>query len=497
MNPDKDDAREIFPMESELSQVQYTGDRGKFNKEIIQVRKQIGIKDAAIDIDNGAVDFDSFTSLKEGKTRVVCRDVPVDLFYSRGTDEEYSKLLYIFFNGAIGGTPRPVFQRWSYTSKSSVLCIADPLFTEKGIGLGWYIGTKDVDYRPILRDLISRILEIIKIKNENTIFFASSSGGQPAIILSSYFRGSLSVTINPQLDITLYDKKSYEELINRCGFGANDEEFNRRNNALLPMKNAKENKFVIFINALSESDLRQLDLLRKNFGIDVRYGLNIKDNIYVWIYSADPVLNGKVNWSAHSSLDDRYIFLVIDGFIRKMIEGQIPDDPTVYTAFSEIWHDLYIVKHDREQRDLLLRSRAGDPKAQERLCLDQKDKHSDDYKRNLIKTVLNGNEKKTFALLRFLNDNYNDRDSFLKDFLKIYQENRIELLLSQDADLSRGVEAADEKTADSAIAKMMDYIIAEGNPYDFKLAGKIYSKGVIFPKDEEKAQTFFEKSGFI
>ena len=129
-----------------------------------------------------------------------------------------TKELVVFLSGAIQRDKKspPVYQResWLTSLPYSAIAIADEtLLLNNSIELGWYLGDANGG---ILKKLILSLyyfFEKNKFIFNNIIFYGSSGGGFAAALLSSYFRGSRAIMINPQTDISKYHSAVYQEFM--------------------------------------------------------------------------------------------------------------------------------------------------------------------------------------------------------------------------------------------------------------------------------------------
>jgi len=136
----------------------------------------------------------------------VVNDYVVPIKYTRFNDDLRH---YVFFNGALmrNTTLYPVFNRhsWARRVRANTLNVYDAATNPtQGHLLGWYHGTRE---KPLYGD-IAAIIERLKIdrglSNEDLVFYGSSGGGWAALRYAAMFKGSLAVSVNPQIDILKY-----------------------------------------------------------------------------------------------------------------------------------------------------------------------------------------------------------------------------------------------------------------------------------------------------
>lgn len=127
--------------------------------------------------------------------------------------------LFILLSGARDPTSQPVpkFDRWKWKGRfpGVMINISDPSLhlNEQRLRIGWYIGSRDVNYTSIICEVVSSIARELKIKKEKIIFYGSSAGGFAAIRMSTIVDGSTAIAINPQIDIRKYIYSQYLSFI--------------------------------------------------------------------------------------------------------------------------------------------------------------------------------------------------------------------------------------------------------------------------------------------
>lgn len=183
---------------------------------------------------------------------------------------------------------KPNFKRWSYypLNNGCYLNIDDPMFKKfPELLLGWYYGSKvNSALTPVIH-LVNEIIQFKKISNTNVKFFSSSGGGYACILSAIMLPGSLSISINPQLYIQNYPYASSFKKI--TGIDLNEEDSLLRNNLAKNIKKNSKSKHFIIVNTECYKDMKDhLVPFSKEMGLQLRYGLSIKDNILVWCYQA-------------------------------------------------------------------------------------------------------------------------------------------------------------------------------------------------------------------
>lgn len=140
-------------------------------------------------------DIDSFLELHSNSTMKVGVFEDQVLFPFEYSFVEGSEKLIFFLPGAFNrALPMPKFQRSSYFKKLKYNCISffDPtlfLTNDKAFTRAWFQGTIHKPYVALLLNIIKKIIVNKDVSPSNILFFATSSGGIPAIQLAAFFPG--------------------------------------------------------------------------------------------------------------------------------------------------------------------------------------------------------------------------------------------------------------------------------------------------------------------
>lgn len=229
------------------------------------------------------------------------------------------------------------FKRWSWHPfvDGTLLNIDDPMIQQhKGLELGWYIGTDEVDYCDYVVEIVRSFAE--KIKSEEVIFYGSSGGGAAAIRCAAKYKGSISVTINPQLFLSAY---SYADSFQRIThLNLREDALQRENAGKYILAENAESKHIICINRKSENDRIQLGHFVEN-GNEMDIGLHpVADNCILWLYDA--------NWyKPHSAQEWPAMFLAIMNLAENFRHSDAVQLGKMYAneyrIYSYLWEDHY------------------------------------------------------------------------------------------------------------------------------------------------------------
>lgn len=294
-------------------------------------------------------DTNSFSFDKSSKFKVKIDGIDIKGIFCNGS----SNSLHVAYAGARSAqdierdsnNENPIFSRWSYYPlyDGCFIGIAEPMFDiYKNLLIGWFYGDRNKCLISPTIILINKICELKGINSKNVIYFSSSAGGYACLLSSIYIKNSLSISLNPQLDISSWEYASKFENITGIDLKAVDK-FNR-NNIFKKIKDESSSKHVILINIESDVDyLHQLlkSIYQKNTVL--RYGLNkIDDKVLVWLYQA------KGAPSPHNSWETRNIYIGIE-FIANHFKNDEYFDVNYYQKLAiyinEMWYELYNYKY--------------------------------------------------------------------------------------------------------------------------------------------------------
>ena len=201
---------------------------------------------------------------------------------------------------------RPTFQRHSWQSNfdSSVIYYSDPIFLKSNsVNCGWCVGTPNEYYLDYIKKVIKKLCLNRKIKNKNILFYGSSAGGFTSIQLGTYFKESVVLANNPQIDVRNFNEEHYNKLLDLCFTNMSQEKVEKQYEYRLNViKNFKKEKYIPNIYYVLELysdvdfeknltpflfDLKTLDFFNESNSIQImiynRYAnhtpLNKKDTI--------------------------------------------------------------------------------------------------------------------------------------------------------------------------------------------------------------------------
>ncbi|PMD06627.1 hypothetical protein [Brevibacterium paucivorans] len=142
-------------------------------------------------------------------------ECPVDFLY------EYvgSDTTFVSFHAAlsVGTEELPVFTGRSISEGLGVnrVFFSDPsLIMDSDLTLGWFLGTKSLDYPEIAYSTIRALQE--RFGGQNLVFFGSSGGGFASLKIAHRFPESLAICVNPQTKVTDYGQVFWERYARLC-----------------------------------------------------------------------------------------------------------------------------------------------------------------------------------------------------------------------------------------------------------------------------------------
>lgn len=323
---------------------------GQFADAVHEARKRILDVDKELILPKGETadifDWDSSDKFPTGRFDMVFRGIRLECFLHI----KQGKPLYIMLNGA-NSEKETRFSRWSYFSfcQGSVLCIADPMLKMyECLSLGWYYGKDELNLRRVVADFVKDLAERINVDNEDIVFVGSSGGGAATFECASYLPGSKAAAINPQ--IVLKEYYYAEEFSQITGNDLTNDLYGHRNNALYYIESHANNPYLIIANLRSVKDMEQIKNVRDRLHIDIQYGLNIYDNLIIWLYDADvaSVLN------PHEAQEYYCIWFYIEYLLDHMNslhsqEFKFSFD-AMYKLVNEFWHDHWIMKRMQKEK---------------------------------------------------------------------------------------------------------------------------------------------------
>lgn len=310
----------IEQLDALRNQVFYSGDRKILNDN------------------NIILDINTMQNIPQGRFSVIVDGVKFDCVYnSKGADT-----LYVVLNGS-KTSPPPEFKRWSwYTAfEGNMLNIADPSYlVNEELGLGWYYGTKEVNFRELTAKLIKKIASILRI---NAIYlYASSGGGAAALHVGGLIENSTVIAINPQIILNLYHYASQFKNITGIDLTLPDK-WHRENGAFY-IQNSVSTKFLLVQNISSPDDFIQIRALEKIMGKKFNYGLNRFDNVGIWLYD----IASKV---PHNAQENQILYYAIDR-LAKSLDFNVGWENlnSIYIVISEMWRKQILTAEQSNEK---------------------------------------------------------------------------------------------------------------------------------------------------
>ncbi|MDD3054796.1 MAG: DUF6270 domain-containing protein [Aliarcobacter sp.] len=272
-----------------------------------------------------------------------------------------SKNLMIFFNAAISRTEKtvlPIFSGASISENldSNVLMINDPsLYLSNNLSLGWYLGNQYINLQKILLKIIKHIEKLVF--PEKLIFFGGSGGGFASLYYSSYFKNSIAIVSNPQINILNYDQGSVERyFLSAFDIGS----FNYENYKEVLVKNGitwdvselykkSENKIVYLQNIYDNHHIQKHlnSFLNKN-----DLNLNIEQNHKIInMFENRLLLILARNWGkGHVGANKKFLFEILNYFLINDYNNTKTEDILEYIYFNNINYIDYCSLNFKDNR---------------------------------------------------------------------------------------------------------------------------------------------------
>lgn len=311
-------------------------DMDSSRKEILNADKNILRKEI------NKVDLDTEVYLPNGRFEIDFKQVLFKgfFYYKKGP-------LYVFLNGAKEPGEKNSLSRWSYYSflNGSMLNIADPMLDMyPDLKLGWYYGNNEINLRQYVAELVLKIAHIIQVEESDIVFVGSSGGGAATMECASYLKGAKAIAINPQIVLSEYGYASKFTEITKINL-EEDKKWHRNNPIHYLLEN-KESKFFLIVNLRSAADMKQVQNVCAAKKITVKYGLNIFDNLIIWIYDGD-----MGNYlSAHTTVEYYCIWFVMEYLINNVDKiRDFEDKDAIFQIVNEFWYEHW--NQERQWKD--------------------------------------------------------------------------------------------------------------------------------------------------
>lgn len=326
----------IFPFMNGINYSSYE----QFLDDVTEKRNQMLIPDKRLVLgDPVQLNLQTFSGIPNGRFTTVFQGIRLECF----AFVRKGKPLYVLLNGAIEDFRKndSVFHRWSYYKfcTGSILNIADPMFAMyDGLHMGWYYGNKEINLRKLIAEFVKAIADILQIEYKDVVFCGSSAGGAPVFECASYIPGAKAAAINPQ--IVLEEYYYAEEFTRITGIEFSGKQHDHRSNALHYIKNRGRNSYIIIVNIRSRSDMKQIENIKSDLNIEICYGLNVYDNLIIWLYDADvmPIFN------PHSACEYYCIWFWIEYLVNQINSVPCNRLDAVYRLVNEFWYEHWALR---------------------------------------------------------------------------------------------------------------------------------------------------------
>lgn len=154
----------------------------------------------------------------DGYYEISHRGVDVPIRYQKGSNQT----LVVDFHGAINRDRFTIPKFQAFTpglGAAHQIRIADPTLTyADDISLGWYLGGHDMPLQSVLTEILAFISSTLSAQRR--VYIGGSAGGFAALLFSWQDPGSVCVTVNPQVDLTVYSKNLIGKYVSAAWPGA-------------------------------------------------------------------------------------------------------------------------------------------------------------------------------------------------------------------------------------------------------------------------------------
>jgi hypothetical protein len=149
-----------------------------------------------------------------GQYLVRFRGVGIPVSYKPGS----ARALIIIFHGAVNQHIRkiPFFQNhFSSIDGAHQISISDTSLTKNmNLQAGWYAGSQDVPLQSLLSNFFQEVKNTLSISR--TIYFGASAGGFASLLYSHSDPDSLSIAVNPQINLNTWLNSSIKNYRENC-----------------------------------------------------------------------------------------------------------------------------------------------------------------------------------------------------------------------------------------------------------------------------------------
>lgn len=288
------------------------------------------------------IDIDDLSEIPEGKIRIISDNARFECFFHKGKKDKF----FIIFGGARTKNNNkrkiPMFSRWSYYNYCdySLLSIEDPMYYDNDdLLLGWFYGTKNINYRQTAARIADKLIKHLNIKKENVCLMGSSGGGTVAIHTAALLGYGTAVAINCQLNFEYETgNNSLHHFAEKTGIDIFQKDKFYRNDLVSVMQKTPDVNYIIIENIKSSWDYEDhLKYLCHRLDITPDYGLNIFGNICLYLYLAD-------SFSPHTAFENKPLFHAIDFLTDIVRDKEVEKYKSLYRLFAEFWKSIYDLK---------------------------------------------------------------------------------------------------------------------------------------------------------
>lgn len=254
------------------------------------------------------------------------------------------KKLIVFFSGpGRKDYSKAEFWKKSYSSyfEDSSLYIIDPCNKEKNYAPTFFFGSKEKSYMSLAVYIVKKFKEIYQLKNNDIVFIGESNTGLVALYSASLFEGSQCIALSPIVEMRIYlqVEKLLDKFKKMFDYDFMDNKFEKRTDITKFIVENKSSKYFIISNIRCKFDEESMKYLLSKFGREIKIGLNVIGNLYVYITDLN--------------VSQPHLFNPTEGFVRHIYNFLKDDDfkEKYYLDFDALNKSLYWYRKRKDETE--------------------------------------------------------------------------------------------------------------------------------------------------